>query len=224
MHYTFLRSLILQCCCCYCRYYIRKAHRGSTRWILFLEGRLSVHYLFSFMNYSSRSRRQCYHATAICFSAVCDYLFFFLCESNTSGTAERICSVYMFTFTNSHGRCLCPSLGRVWMSRSTVKGQGHQGQKNALCTPAACERYALAANNVTQQRTGPFRRCRGVISAACVRFMFGKTSLALVFIMVALCNRADRYIFALFLSSVFPRLISAVGDWMSTILRHMVWP
>ena len=113
MHYTFLRSLILQCCCCYCRYYIRKAHRGSTRWILFLEGRLSVHYLFSFMNYSSRSRRQCYHATAICFSAVCDYLFFFLCESNTSGTAERICSVYMFTFTNSHGRCLCPSLGRV---------------------------------------------------------------------------------------------------------------
>jgi len=21
----------------------------------------------------------------------------------------------------------------------------------------------------------------------------------------------------------FPRLISAVGDWMSTILRHMVW-
>jgi len=22
----------------------------------------------------------------------------------------------------------------------------------------------------------------------------------------------------------FPRLISAVGDWMSTIVRHMVWP
>jgi len=27
-----------------------------------------------------------------------------------------------------------------------------------------------------------------------------------------------------FLSSFFPRLISAVGDWMSTILSHMVWP
>jgi len=27
-----------------------------------------------------------------------------------------------------------------------------------------------------------------------------------------------------FLSSFFPRLISAVGDWMSTILAHMVWP
>jgi len=50
--------------------------------------------------------------------------------------------------------------------------------------------------------------------------------------MVALCNRADHYIFILFLLllllllllSFFPRLISAVGDWMSTILWHMVWP
>ena len=44
--------------------------------------------------------------------------------------------------------------------------------------------------------------------------------------MVALSNRADRYIFALWflLSSFFPRLISVAVDWMSTILRHMVWP
>jgi len=49
--------------------------------------------------------------------------------------------------------------------------------------------------------------------------------------MVALCNSADHYIFALlFLSSssiyVFfvPRLISAAAGWMSTILWHMVWP
>jgi len=45
--------------------------------------------------------------------------------------------------------------------------------------------------------------------------------------MVALCNRADHYIFALsfVLSSFFPRLISAVADWMSAsaILPHMVW-
>jgi len=44
-----------------------------------------------------------------------------------------------------------------------------------------------------------------------------------VIIMVDLCNRADHYIFALlFLSSIYlffiPRLISAVADWMSTIL------
>jgi len=48
--------------------------------------------------------------------------------------------------------------------------------------------------------------------------------------MVALCNRETIYIFILFLSSsfffffFFPRLISAVGDWMFTILWHMVWP
>ena len=49
-------------------------------------------------------------------------------------------------------------------------------------------------------------------------------------VMVALWNRADHYIFILFLLSsffffffFFHRLISAVGDWMSTILRHMVW-
>jgi len=44
--------------------------------------------------------------------------------------------------------------------------------------------------------------------------------------MVALWNRADHYIFALWFllsSSFFPRLISAVADWMSAILPHMVW-
>jgi len=46
------------------------------------------------------------------------------------------------------------------------------------------------------------------------------------FIMDALRSRCGHYIFVLFLSfflSFFPRLISAVADWMSTILRHMVW-
>ena len=44
--------------------------------------------------------------------------------------------------------------------------------------------------------------------------------------MVALYNRADYYIFILWfllLSIFFPRLISAVAEWMSTILLHMVW-
>ena len=50
-----------------------------------------------------------------------------------------------------------------------------------------------------------------------------------IIFMVALCNRADHYILpgdfyllSFFLSSFFPRLISAVGDWMSTILPHGV--
>ena len=45
-------------------------------------------------------------------------------------------------------------------------------------------------------------------------------------IMAALCNRAGHYIFALWFllsSFFFSRLISAVGDWMCTILLHMVW-
>ena len=45
--------------------------------------------------------------------------------------------------------------------------------------------------------------------------------------MAGLCNRADHYIFALWFLSfllIFPRLITAVGDWMSTILPHIVWP
>jgi len=45
--------------------------------------------------------------------------------------------------------------------------------------------------------------------------------------MAILCSRCGHYIFVLwFLSSSFfiPRLISAVADWMCTILLHMVWP
>ena len=44
--------------------------------------------------------------------------------------------------------------------------------------------------------------------------------------MVALCNRADHYIFILSLVLLlffFSRLISATADWMSTILPHKVW-
>jgi len=53
-----------------------------------------------------------------------------------------------------------PSLGRVWMSRSEIKGQGHHGQTSS---PLKMQRNALAANDVTQQQTGPFRRCRWVM-------------------------------------------------------------
>ena len=44
----------------------------------------------------------------------------------------------------------------------------------------------------------------------------------------ALWNKADHYIFIvsflLLISPSFFRLISAVADWMSAILAHMVWP
>jgi len=51
---------------------------------------------------------------------------------------------------------------------------------------------------------------------------YQSSALSPLLFMVALCNRADHYIFALwflsfyFLSSFFPRLISAVRYWMST--------
>jgi len=69
----------------------------------------------------------------------------------------------------------------------------------------------------------------GYVFSFCLNPSFVSRVECLEIIMVALCNRADHYIFmlwfVLFLLSFFffPRLISAVGDWMSTILRHMVW-
>jgi len=76
--------------------------------------------------------------------------------------------------------------------------------------------------------------CGGSMSSSVVRPILcsvpqGSVLGPRLFIMVALCHRADHYIFALWLLSIyisifFPRLISAAGDWMSTILPHMVWP
>jgi len=46
--------------------------------------------------------------------------------------------------------------------------------------------------------------------------------------MAVLRSRCGHYMFALWFLSFFflffPRLISGAGDWMSTILPHMVWP
>ena len=89
--------------------------------------------------------------------------------------------------------------------------------------------------NVFPMRVGPCAfRCQGNGATACQYIDTTRnatecaTTLPLTVFMVALCNRADHYIFILFLSSsfsfflFFPRLISAVGDWMSAILPHMV--
>jgi len=57
-------------------------------------------------------------------------------------------------------------------------------------------------------------------------YVIGQTIIFSSCFMVALCNRKTIYIFMLWfvLSSFFYRLISAIGDWMFTILWHMVWP
>jgi len=45
-------------------------------------------------------------------------------------------------------------------------------------------------------------------------------------IMATLRSRCKHYIFVLWflLLSFLPRLVSAIADWMSTVLPHMVWP
>ena len=53
------------------------------------------------------------------------------------------------------------------------------------------------------------------------------SSIVTTIFMAALLSRCGRYIFALWfllISFIFSRLISAVADWMSTILPQMVWP
>ena len=52
------------------------------------------------------------------------------------------------------------------------------------------------------------------------------TSIYLVIFNAALRSRCGHYIFALWflLLFFFPCIISAVAEWMSTILLHMVWP
>ena len=123
-----------------------------------------------------------------CFSAICDFLF--VCESNISGTAEQICTKF------TRKTCLVPRLDEFEFE---CQGQTSRSleNKHVVCIPITrssphspeqqsgpfcCMTHykALTANNVRQQQMGPFCRCREVISPACVRFMFGKTSLAVV--------------------------------------------
>ena len=70
------------------------------------------------------------------------------------------------------------------------------------------------------------------VSSGVVLFQESEKTVKIVLFMAALAalsNRAGHYIFALwflsiFFLSFFPHLFSAVADWISTILPHMVWP
>jgi len=68
-----------------------------------------------------------------------------------------------------------------------------------------------------------------IIIISYTKYDFVSQVIIIMFVMVALRNRADHYIFApWFLSSFsflcFPRLISAVADWTSAIIPHVAWP
>ena len=65
------------------------------------------------------------------------------------------------------------------MSRSNVKGQGHQGQKNALSAPVTPRQHTNGKQRASAA-DGTISSLPGVTLGACVRCMFGKTSLAIV--------------------------------------------
>jgi len=106
--------------------------------------------------------------------------------------------------------------------------------RTVLCCIDSCAQwYAHACEQFLKMSVGlglglVFAIFLGLAFCVCVFWLSLDYFLCCLFFMVALCNRADHYIFALWFLSFFflffPRLISAVGDWMSTILPHMVWP
>jgi len=89
--------------------------------------------------------------------------------------------------------------------------------------------FTLLAGSMTAESTPTSQRVMSVFVLFLVDVISRWSVQSVCFIIAALWNRAGHYIFVLwFLSSIyllfFPRLISAFGDWMSTILRHMMWP
>ena len=125
------------------------------------------------------------HASMVLILPFLIVFFHFVCEVNISGTAKRIYA----KFTGK--TCLVSRSDKFECQgqRSKVKVSR---DKNALCapiTPATTEWNALAVNKVTHQQIGPFHPFRdGVISAACMLSMFGKTSLAPVMKLFQTCR------------------------------------
>jgi len=95
--------------------------------------------------------------------------------------------------------------------------------RDSICVSSCCSEY-IATRMPTNCWTDAVANCANNNSMFTSWLMWCLSQMRTVF-MAALWNRAGHYIFALwFLSSsffFFPRLISAVGDWMSTILPHL---
>ena len=113
-------------------------------------------------------------------------------------------------------------LANQWAERRLVTQWRHgcRAMRRSVCNTGASNAGRSLCVQISRERSYPLPIYR--------YHSKGTTTLPLRVFMVALCNRADHYIFILwFLSSssfFFPRLISAAVDWMSTILPHMVWP
>ena len=111
------------------------------------------------------------------------WVLVFVCHSNISGTAERICT----KFTGN--TCLVPRSDEF-----ECQGQRSRspGTKNALYPPITPGNDGMERAQQMTSRSG--RRHHSVTAdgwfrCPCVRCMFGKTSLALVFSFFVPCSR-----------------------------------
>ena len=78
----------------------------------------------------------------------CDFSVFFVCESNISGTAERICAKFI------KKTCFVPRSDEFECQGQRSRSPGTKMRCALPSPPAATEWNALAANNVKQQQTG----------------------------------------------------------------------
>jgi len=139
-----------------------------------------------------------------------------------------------------------PSFGRVWRSRSKVKGQrsrlpGTKTAFSALSSSVWMWRKSVQRfrrHFIHKQKTTDWRRQKqnlqqftacGKTLDACVQRKVRNRVRAINFLWPPYGIGQAIIFFALWflLLSIFifiPRLISAVADWMFVILPHMVWP
>ena len=103
------------------------------------------------------------------------------------GMAKRICAIFTVK------TCLIPrsDVFEYQGQRSKVKLTRDKNALSAADTPVRSNGMRSLKNSVQQQRTGLFPGCQGVFSGACVRCVFGETSLALVSCYCYNCHRFE---------------------------------
>jgi len=127
---------------------------------------------------------------------------------------QQIIHMWVSRSRTQVGARLPSSLSSNW-NHHTERAQQHDAKYSALELTRPGQKSDIS--------------CKSLLHQTFWATSFFSLVLLLIFslFMVALCNRTDHYIFALWFLSIFlffPRLISVVRNWMSTILLHMVWP
>jgi len=133
------------------------------------------------------------------------------------------CSLHNFygaTMTSKGRLLLAPLMLKLWRSVKGFRGGGVKVCPSLLT-------LIIALTTLSHYRASVIKFLHLVYTLGNFRCPTVHRRPGVFLVMAALHSRCGHYIFAvwfLLLSSFFPRLISAVGDCMSTILPHMVWP